>query len=105
MFDDLMNMAGTDLDAMSLYMDMEIGECTLVYTLNRKGELKDMVMSMPMSMSMSAPDETGAMSTIQMSYDLSANMVVNAIGEDVEITFPRFDSFVEVDPNAPLPIA
>ena len=105
MFDELMNMAGTDLGATSLYMDMEIGECTLVYTLDRKGELKDLVMSMPMSMSMSAPDETGAMSTIQMSYDLSANVVVNAIGEDVEITFPRFDSFVEVDPNASLPIA
>ena len=105
MFDDLMNMAGTDLDAMSLYMDMEIGECTIVYTLDRKGELKDMVMSLPMSMSMSAPDETGAMSTIQMSYGLSANVTVNAIGEDVEITFPSFDSFVEVDPNASLPIA
>ena len=105
MFDDLMNMAGTDLDAMSLYMDMEIGECTIVYTLDRKGELKDMVMSLPMSMSMSAPDETGAMSTIQMSYGLSANVTVNAIGEDVEITFPSFDSFVEVDPNTSLPIA
>lgn len=69
------------------------GDITAVYTVDRSGDLKDIQMTY--SIEMTVPAEEGSTPMVMTAaYDMS--MTVNAMGDDVRISFPSFSNFEEL---------
>ena len=92
--DSMMDLMGQSSEENS--MGMTVGESTVYYILDRKGQLKEMGMMAPYSISMALPDETGASVTTNVSCTMRMTMTVNATGKSVKIDYPDLDGFVEV---------
>lgn len=87
-----------ELDAMEAPMDltMELGSCTYVYTVGADGELESCTADIGLQMTLGMPiSETDALQ-IAANFQAKMDMDVNAMGDDVRITFPNFSNFEEV---------
>ena len=87
-----------ELDAMEAPMDltMELGICTYVYTVGADGELESCTADIGLQMTLGMPiSETDALQ-IAANFQAKMDMDVNAMGDDVRITFPNFSNFEEV---------
>ena len=99
---DMDELLGEDAEGMAL----DISEMTISYTVNRSGAIKEMQMVFSFAMTMSFPDEeSGEVYSVDVIYDYDATMTVNATGSKVKISYPSFSDFVEVDPDALMPVA
>lgn len=72
--------------------EMHFSDTTAVYTVGRDGALKDVRMTYSMTMDGDALGTPGT--DLAMAYDMT--MAVNAVGDNVKITFPDFSDFEEV---------
>ena len=90
----LMGDLGLGAEETTAMMDqLNFGDVTVVYTVDRNGNLTDVAMTFSMEMTIPA-EEGGTPASMTASYDM--DMTINAMGDDVRITFPDFSGFEEV---------
>ena len=90
----LMGDLGLGAEETTAMMDqLNFGDVTVVYTVDRNGNLTDVAMTFSMEMTIPA-EEGGTPASMTASYDM--DMTINAMGDDVRITFPDFSDFEEV---------
>ena len=83
----LMGDLGLGAEETTAMMDqLNFGDVTVVYTVDRNGNLTDVAMTFSMEMTIPA-EEGGTPASMTASYDM--DMTINAMGDDVRITFPR----------------
>ena len=90
----LISSAGLDAETTSALLEqLDFSDVTVVYTMDRNGELSNM--SMTFSMEMAVPVGEGIEpASMSVSYDM--DVAINALGDAVRITFPDFSNFEEV---------
>lgn len=90
----LISSAGLDAETTSALLEqLDFSDVTVVYTIDRNGELSNM--SMTFSMEMAVPVGEGIEpASMSVSYDM--DVAINALGDAVRITFPDFSNFEEV---------
>ena len=98
MMDSVMSLVGQTTGIAGMTLD--VGEMTMGYALDRKGALKELAIQMPYGMTLSVPDETGAMVEVDAQVDLKMLVTIKALGDDVEIEYPDLSAFLEADPYA-----
>lgn len=72
---------------------MHFSDTTAVYTVGRDGALKDVRILYSMTMDGDALGTPGT--DLTMAYDMT--VAINALGDDVKVTFPDFSDFVEME--------
>lgn len=82
-------------EELSLGLDMGLTDCTYTYTVNSRGQLKNVTAAanLNMKMDMSEGEETVAM-TMDMAVDME--MKVNATGSSVKISYPDLTKFPDI---------
>ena len=78
---------------------MNFGKITAVYTVDSKGMLKKVVMQFTASMTVDVPGEDGQTVSTAVDYAYDMTMTVKATGKDVNVTFPDFSGYQEIDPS------
>jgi hypothetical protein len=79
-------------------MEMNISGISAVYTVDANGNLKKVTMVFSADMKMDLPMEDGTVLSMDAAYDYEMTMTVNAMGNNVKITYPDFSGFQEIDP-------
>ena len=90
----LLSSSGLGAEETAVMMDqLDFSDITAVYTVDRNGDLTDMAMTF--SLEMAVPVGEGVEpAAMEVSYDM--DVAINALGDDVKITFPDFSGFEEV---------
>ena len=78
---------------------MNFGKITAVYTVDSKGMPKKVVMQFTASMTVDVPGEDGQTVSTAVDYAYDMTMTVKATGKDVNVTFPDFSGYQEIDPS------
>ena len=83
----LMGDLGLGAEETTAMMDqLNFGDVTVVYTVDRNGNLTDVAMTFSMEMTIPA-EEGGTPASMTASYDM--DMTINAMGDDVRNHLPR----------------
>ena len=72
---------------------LDFSDITAVYTVDRNGDLTDMAMTFSLEMAVPVGEDVEP-AAMEVSYDM--DVAINALGDDVKITFPDFSGFEEV---------
>lgn len=75
-------------------MDIQLDDCSYVYTLDASGQLKKVSASIKLKMDCGMNLEDVAL-RIGADMDMTMDMLVNALGSAVQISYPDFSGFVE----------
>lgn len=96
MMNDVMDMVFAELGGdLSLGLDMDLTDCTYTYTVNSRGQLKNVTAAakMNMKLDMSEGQETAVMT---MGIDMNMEMKVNATGSSVKVSYPDLTKFPDI---------
>lgn len=103
--DDLLDMILAELNGEAgLTLDMDLSKCTYAYTLDSKGQLKNVSASMAMTMKMDMSDG-GETVSVDVTANADMEMKVNASGSGVKVSYPDLSKFpdinsIQIDPTA-----
>ncbi|WP_295747846.1 S-layer homology domain-containing protein [uncultured Oscillibacter sp.] len=86
--------AGVDMD-----MTVTLGGSTITYTVGQDGTLKSAAADMTLKADLNASDGQDSL-TVSAAMDVDMTMDVQAVGNDVTITFPDFSGFEEITGSA-----
>ena len=89
----------SDNESASELIRSEGGKITATYTVDSKGILKKIAMVFDATMKMEIPMEGGAAISMDVAYAYDMTMTVKATGKDVNVTFPDFSGYQEIDPS------
>ena len=90
----LLSSSGLGAEETAVMMDqLDFSDITAVYTVDRNGDLTDMAMTFSLEMAVPVGEDVEP-AAMEVSYDM--DVAINALGDDVKITFPDFSGFEEV---------